>query len=855
MSISQFNKSVYKRFLDYNDPDVIALSNNLYDKVKGNTILPEYVDRVRDITRDTFSDPFAIVSDSRFTHWNCVENEDIQLDSPIDIGKVFKIRFEWADDNVNSGDILGIVGLSLNGSDLSITFGNATWVLQPNGYHVFELARDNQQAVLYADGAEQSTETYSLNNNTTVLTELLKDGYGRVSNIKITNGDLTLCWWKLQNNQNEGIDTTDFYSLFYPICYINAITKIYATKLLQLQRNIPMIKRYLVSLGVHIDSYTIELQEVPTEIQGYLDSIDTSGGLIGSKENIDSLRASIELLPITDEEKYDMNKYADLFYIFSNWIEQFEHRGTERVLLKKSLDSGVCVMSNSSDSPSLSFLSKSTAIGFVDVDFGTIHEISFDFSFDSSSTGSITFRGETDSHLNISKLSTSEYSVEFSINSSFTTFLEFSGNLSGYHTLRWNRIGLKNWIYIDDELVGSTVETGANNEFIIKQGIQVIALRSTSGSIHSANFTVKSKTTSLKYKCNEGDGYILTSEDGDTLMHLTTNDEYISVDIWARLNEFNNLVQQYVHGELVRLINYTEGDEMVVGFLNNRDIDWTIGSTSPMSQESSNIACLNKLFEKSATPSNLGKYPLNHNSLVRSNIRVDKFDGQNRVVIVADSTDKGINLVGAIVNGELSGLDKYITPVDDSLTYEISFRMKSSCTHTVSNHFSIMFGVYCYDADKTIVGLKNAINNASANLFVQYSPYLTASHLGIGKGSINKDLWFRALIHPKDFVTGTGVQTLNLGVGNNLKFNPSVATKYLSPFIFVKASVGTPEILVWDINVKIADIPSTKGYLGVKNVTLSYLKNNNSTLTNNEVERVINRELFNYNQLNKTKFL
>lgn len=55
MSIEKFNNTHFKEFFEYNDSELINIANNLYEKIKGNGILPEYVEREQGISRVNIS--------------------------------------------------------------------------------------------------------------------------------------------------------------------------------------------------------------------------------------------------------------------------------------------------------------------------------------------------------------------------------------------------------------------------------------------------------------------------------------------------------------------------------------------------------------------------------------------------------------------------------------------------------------------------------------------------------------------------------------------------------------------------------------------------------------------------------
>ena len=51
MGIDRFNNEFFKDFFEYNDSGLAKIANNLYEKIKGNGILPRYVEREQEISR------------------------------------------------------------------------------------------------------------------------------------------------------------------------------------------------------------------------------------------------------------------------------------------------------------------------------------------------------------------------------------------------------------------------------------------------------------------------------------------------------------------------------------------------------------------------------------------------------------------------------------------------------------------------------------------------------------------------------------------------------------------------------------------------------------------------------------
>jgi len=200
--------------------------------------------------------------------------------------------------------------------------------------------------------------------------------------------------------------------------------------------------------------------------------------------------------------------------------------------------------------------------------------------------------------------------------------------------------------------------------------------------------------------------------------------------------------------------------------------------------------------------------------------------------------------VGSAAGIDYDGDEDKLIPINRNLGYEISFKCRFNLGTTLPP--TITFGVNAYDINQLSVLLKLAEtgDTSSNNLFLNDSNTVLKIN--------DKDVWVRAIIYPHNDLNKINDQ-LNIGEGNNLKFNDSA--EYIVPKIIVTNNSDTfLETYLYDIKVRPLSLPFSLGQLGSRNFILNYL-NNDSGIPTDELESIITKELLPYNSIYKPIYL
>jgi hypothetical protein len=329
----------------------------------------------------------------------------------------------------------------------------------------------------------------------------------------------------------------------------------------------------------------------------------------------------------------------------------------------------------------------------------------------------------------------------------------------------------------------------------------------------------------LLRKFIEGKG--LTSAQNDNyseLVYLLQNtvDEYRKRGTLRVAERSEN---EDVVGELIRLINLIEPEEFIYALLEREKTGWCMGESSPTWTQTQGIKNLIKGYEFTKDIVDLDKYPL-YNILSTSLFS----DAGKQTMLFSNYTSE----TGIKWDNDISKLIK----VNPSIDYEISFMIKVAS----GNGENIMFGVDAFDSNRNTVTLQSINNGSFTNLFS-----------GTGSKNLIPDqwYWFRGVLHKSDssFIYQNN---LNFTNGKGLKMDSDV--KFIVPSITLDSEISTQSTQIYDLKIRPLNLPFSQGVLGVKNIILTYLKNNGQ-LSNEQLERFISDKLIPYNSSLSVKYL
>jgi Leucine-rich repeat (LRR) protein len=266
-----------------------------------------------------------------------------------------------------------------------------------------------------------------------------------------------------------------------------------------------------------------------------------------------------------------------------------------------------------------------------------------------------------------------------------------------------------------------------------------------------------------------------------------------------------------IDGELLRIINHLPSDEFIFALLQPHEIGWTIGKSSPCYSGTDSIVNLIKAYEFTKAIVDLNKYPLTNPSYI-------SIDGDYmKVTNVPVGTSSGI--------GDSTSISKAIV-VDDTIDYEVNFRVKVNNPNVL-----LTFGIYGYGILNERNDVISAVNGGTNNLFID----------GLPVNRADTEYWVRGIIWGKSEANRS--DTLNIGIGNHLRFPQGVAK--ISPIVTMKSTATTDEVYITDFKIRPLKMPKSLGMLGVKNYIQAWLKNN-SHRSDSEVIRIIRDELLPY---------
>lgn len=267
-----------------------------------------------------------------------------------------------------------------------------------------------------------------------------------------------------------------------------------------------------------------------------------------------------------------------------------------------------------------------------------------------------------------------------------------------------------------------------------------------------------------------------------------------------------------VDGELLRIINYKTFNEYVFAPLAKKEIGWNIGNSSPLFRGTQLMSNMVKAYEFGDEVTDLNLYPL----ISTSNVAID-----SGYMLFTHTTG---------VNGLQYAEEEDLIPINNKVSYEVSFFIES-----LGDLTDLSFGVSAFNSQIQSLQLFDASTGTAStdNLFLD-TIYPIVSDLGV---------WVRGVVYGSGETDLKG--TLNIGVGNNLKFNTSC--EYICPKILIDNSTNSVNMVrVKDIKVRPLALPYSLGQLSANNFIVNYLKNNSGKFEN-ELNNIIRKELLPYN--------
>lgn len=306
-----------------------------------------------------------------------------------------------------------------------------------------------------------------------------------------------------------------------------------------------------------------------------------------------------------------------------------------------------------------------------------------------------------------------------------------------------------------------------------------------------------------------------------------------------------------IDGELLRLLHSAVYNELLIGTIADYKMGWCMRNSSPMYRGTCREVTLNKTREDTEDFHSASNYPI----ATSGNVSVAVASVDSKSVLRVTATGSGIGGIGRIVNSQFDISDYFIT-ADPEISYEITiaFRMTSGTRSAVN----IYFGVEGFNdnGEKLNDSFVNLNGEVADGLFFQqsYAIWKTGT-------------WYyaRGIIHAYSTTLFAGEKT-NLGVGSDLAFN-NPFVRYISPRILVNAS-GAAVVEFWDYKVRPlvrgkSIMPyrngnpansHSLGFIQARDFMYTYARNNNNSLSQEEITDIIEKYLYPYGKTNMFVF-
>lgn len=299
-----------------------------------------------------------------------------------------------------------------------------------------------------------------------------------------------------------------------------------------------------------------------------------------------------------------------------------------------------------------------------------------------------------------------------------------------------------------------------------------------------------------------------------------------------------------VDGELIRLIRNKKEDELIYEYMSLSSVGWCVGQSSPLYRGTCFSTNLNKTRENSKDFISLDNY--NTFFSEKSSVNIQHIEDKQILSLETNGENEscGLGRLDAIENPD----KLYVA--ETSLDYEITFMFKIT-----EGVFDFNFGVESFDVHKR--KFYDATITTNDNETTEWF----FSELSSDNFIKNKWYFVRGIIHAygSDLTENT---KLNIGFGNNLKFNNRF-TKYILPKIFITSKTSKCNVCLWDYKIRplvrgtnILPLKSgyekshSMGFIQSPRILYLYAKNNNNSQSESEIATIIDKYLLPFNMSN-----
>lgn len=177
--------------------------------------------------------------------------------------------------------------------------------------------------------------------------------------------------------------------------------------------------------------------------------------------------------------------------------------------------------------------------------------------------------------------------------------------------------------------------------------------------------------------------------------------------------------------------------------------------------------------------------------------------------------------------------------IDPSIDYEITFWVKGDSPLT--------FGVVGYNVDLNRIDLKDITTLFDNNFFFQVFELPITDRYYFIRGILYN-------FNKSQLSVDDG--KMESGFGNNLKLIEDI--KYITPCVVLSNNTGSAsgELYLYDFKVRpLSFEKEVCGFLGIKNLIYSWLKNNSNNYSNDQITDIMKKKLLPYDQTIINQFL
>lgn len=320
--------------------------------------------------------------------------------------------------------------------------------------------------------------------------------------------------------------------------------------------------------------------------------------------------------------------------------------------------------------------------------------------------------------------------------------------------------------------------------------------------------------------------------------------------IFNRQSDVVNGVTKEIDGEFIRLIRSKRDNELIYEYMPLKSVGWCLGQSSPLYRGTCFAENLNKTKENSKDFINIENY--------------QTFSSKNSSVTIQEVDDKKVLLLRTVDNtscglgrlDESTEVSDKLYVVDPELDYEITFMFKVG---SARNNAKLHFGVESFDSNKHKFydAMITPNDSETKDWFLN----------GIYLKNLVENKWYfvRGIIHAYSSDITENVK-LNIGYGNNLKFNNRFI-KYILPKIYL-SSGNLSSVYLWDYKIRplvrgtnILPLKSgyekshSMGFIQSPRILYAYFRNNNNSQSEREITDIIEKYLLPFNMTDILQFI